>query len=314
MNLSTWFDDLPVLGKLPLERAAEKLREVGDIVSAQQLENAADEATALETAYGKGARPSWWPFQDKPWQHTAHAFGYIAPASAGQEKPLPIQYAGNIQADAALKQNRIKITLDRLRVADYPGSGLHQILFDFYAQNQVPGNIEHLHFTATYRALEGEQVAVIGYPIFVGLNVGTEGVAFKCFTVNVKNVDDEAFLTFLDSDVFKAGLKLASTIQPATAPLSGLALGMTKAIAARHRNVPVQDFYMGLDFSTIPTRARLAEGAYIAVQIPEKLQIVWDWNEWVYNPANGRIVNADDKTKMIPYNYVVFSVSRYEGE
>jgi hypothetical protein len=29
---------------------------------------------------------------------------------------------------------------------------------------------------------------------------------------------------------------------------------------------------------------------------------------------NGRIVNGNDKTQMIPYNYVVFSVSRYEGE
>ena len=199
-------------------------------------------------------------------------------------------------------------------MADYPGGGTHRVLFDFYAQNQVPGNVEHLHFNATYRVRHGEQAALVGYPIFVGLNVSTEGVAFKCFTVNVKNDNDEAFLGFLESDVFKAGLRLASTMQPAIAPLSGMAVALTKTIATRNRNVPVQDFYMGLDFSTIPTRARLAEGAYIAVQIPETLQTVWDWNEWIYNPTSGQVVNQADPKQLIPYNYLVFSVSRYEGE
>src|SRR5216117_2280825 len=132
MATSTWFDDLPVLGKLPADQAAAKLREVG--------EN--DLATALETAPEAGTRTFgtpkwWWPFQDKPWQHTAHAFGYLAPAAPGNA-PLPIRHAGNIAADPSLKNSRIKITLDRLRVAAYPGSGTHRVLFDFYAQNQVP--------------------------------------------------------------------------------------------------------------------------------------------------------------------------------
>ena len=71
---------------------------------------------------------------------------------------------------------------------------------------------------------------------------------------------------------------------------------------------------MGLDFSNIATRARLAEGSYIAVQIPESLQTVWDWNEWVFQPNTGQIVGKDDAAALIPYNYIVFSVSRYEGE
>jgi len=36
---------------------------------------------------------------------------------------------------------------------------------------------------------------------------------------------------------------------------------------------------MGLDFSHIATRARLAEGSYLAVQIPETIQTVWNWTE-----------------------------------
>jgi hypothetical protein len=226
---------------------------------------------------------------------------------------LPILHAGNIRPQEDLKKSRIKITLDSLRVAAYPGTGVHHVLFDFYAQNQIAGkNVEHLHFNASYRAREGERAAILGYPIFLGLNVGGEGVMFKCYTVNVKNESDEALLNFLDSDVFKAGLKLAKTAQPAIAPLSQMALGLTRTLASRNKNVPVQDFYLGLDFSAVPTRARLSEGSYIAVQIPEALQTIWDWQDWVYNPGNGQIVNKADTAKLIPHNYLVFSVSRYE--
>ena len=307
MATTTWFDDLPVIGKMQPDKAAAKLHEVGEH----------DAATALEGGLAKGevfrglARP--WPFQDKPWQHTAHAFGYLAPVPPGSSAQ-PIQHAGNIAPDASLKKARIKITLDGLRVAAYPGGGMHRVLFDFYAQNQVGSGVENLHFNATYRVQEGERAAIIGYPIFVGLNVGSDGVAFKCFTVNVQNDQDEAFLGFLESDVFKSGLKLAQVVQPAIAPLSEIAVGLTKSIATRNRNVPVQDFYMGFDFSAIAMRARLAEGSYIAVQVPEKLQTVWNWSDWVYSPANGQVVNKADATQMIPYNYIVFSVSRYDGD
>ncbi|MGD9101867.1 MAG: hypothetical protein PVF45_15395 [Anaerolineae bacterium] len=309
MTPSNWFDELPVLGALPPEQAAVKLRQVGEIEAATALE----QAEAQEALVLGGRRRFRWPFGDKAWQHTAHAFGYLAPAPPGDE-PRPIRHAGNIAADATLKNGRVKVTLDRLRVADYPGGGTHRVLFDFYAQNQVAGAAEHLHFNLTCRVREGERAAFIGYPIFVGLNVGTEGMAFKCFTVNVANDDDEAFLSFLESDAFKEGLKLATSVQPAIGLFSETALGLTKAIAQRHRNAPVQDFYIGLVFSTIAARARLAEGSYLAVQIPESLQTVWDWSEWVYNPNNGLMVNKDDLTQLIPYNYVVFSISRYEGE
>lgn len=310
MKPRSFFDDLPVLGKLAPAEAAAKLRELGDGAAAESLEGAGEESAIH--AFGLEGTRAWWSFEDKPWQHTAHTFGYLAPAPPGDEA-LPIRHAGNIAPDASLKNARVKITLDRLRVAAYPGGGTHRLLFDFYAQNQLPGEVEHLHFNATYRAREGEQVAVINYPLFVGLNVGAEGLSFRCFTVNVKNDADEAFLGFLDSDVFKAGLKLASVAQPAVAQLSSMAVGVTRAIAARSRNVPVQDFYMGLDFGNVPTGARLAEGAYLAVQIPEKLVTEWSWDDWVFSPSHGQVISRADPTKLLPYNYVVFGVRRYEG-
>ena len=126
--------------------------------------------------------------------------------------------------------------------------------------------------------------------------------------------DDEALLGSRDSDAFKGGLKLATTLQPAIGLFSETALGLTKAIAGRNRNVPIQDFCMGLDFTAIATRARLAEGSYLAVQIPETIQTVWRWNECIYDPAAGRVVSKEDPTRLIPYNYLVFGISRYEGD
>jgi hypothetical protein len=292
----------PVIGSLSAAVAAAKLEELGDSESALALSSAPPNA--------KG----FWPFAGKPkaWQHTAHTFGFLAPAGPGSE-PLPIRFAGNIAADQTLKNSRLKISLNRLRVADYPGNGIHRVLFDFSAKNQLPTVTEELHFTSTARAQEGEEAAYIGYPIFVGLSVGTEGVAFRCYTVNVKNDSDEKFLDFLESDVATSGLKLATIAQPALAPFVKMTFGITKTIAQRNRNVPVQEFYLGLDFGGTAMGARLAQGDYIAVQIPENLQTLWSWSEWVYDPNNGHIVKKDDPNRLIPYNYVVFGVSRYEG-
>jgi hypothetical protein len=170
-----------------------------------------------------------------------------------------------------------------------------------------------VHFNATYRAAEGEQAAVIGVPIFVGLKVGTEGLLLQCATVNVKNDGDEAFLAFLETDAFKTGLKLVTTLQPALVPFSVMAMSLTKAIAARNRNVAVQAIEVGLDFSTVPTRARLAEGTYIFVQVPQTLTVIWKWEDWGYDPANGYIVRKANRTQLLPYNYVVVGVSRYQG-
>lgn len=306
MAKQEWFEDHPVIGHLTPAQAADKLLELGDTKNSALLEAASTSAPSVQDY---GSLKSLWPFQDKPWQHTAHAFGFLGPDSISGL--LPIKHPGSIVPCAALKNSRVKITLNGLRVAAYPGGGMHRILFDFYARNQVKNTAEDLHFNSTYRVEEGERAAIIGFPIFLGLSVGTEGLTFKCFTVNVKNDQDEAFLSFLESDVFRGGLKLVNTIQPALAPLSQMAFSLTKSIASRNRNVPVQDFYMGLDFGSNPTGARLAEGSYIAVQIPEKLHTVWDWSDWGFKRENGQIVNRTSPNDLIPYNYIIFGVSRF---
>jgi hypothetical protein len=91
-----------------------------------------------------------------------------------------------------------------------------------------------------------------------------------------------------------------------------MASGLARGLAGRNKNVAVQKFYMGLDFSNVATRARLAEGSYLAVQISEGDLAAWDWSQWTYNPVTGSIVGASDPRQTMRYNYVVFGVSRME--
>ena len=76
-------------------------------------------------------------------------------------------------------------------------------------------------------------------------------------------------------------------------------------------NVPVQKFYLGMDFEDAPLGIRLAEGNYIAAQVPSETAI--EWHKWVYRPDVGTIVSKKDSSETLPYNYLVFRVSRYES-
>jgi hypothetical protein len=203
MAASEWID-IPVLAKLPPAQVAEKLRQLGEAGDAERIEQVA--LIAMKEAFSP---MSWWPFSDRPWQHVNHAFGFI-PHTASSSPPLPIHDAGMIPPDESLKGGRVKITLDALWAAGYPGGGDHNVLFDFYAQSTVPDAAEHLHFSINVRVRNGEFAGIRSRPIFIGLQVGGEGLNFKCFTVNVANTDDEKFLAFLDSNTFRGGLCFAS--------------------------------------------------------------------------------------------------------
>ena len=172
MTDADWLARLPVIGSLPPAEAAAKLREVGEDEPRRRcwtrLSQAAPATYGVLSRIGIGG--------DRAWLHTAHAVGFLAPAPGPGSGLLPIRHAANIAPDHGLKGGRVKVTLDGLRVADYPGRGMHRILFDFAARNQTDQGAEQLHFNATCRAAEGEQAAVLGRPVFTGLQVGGEGI------------------------------------------------------------------------------------------------------------------------------------------
>ncbi len=308
MPTENWFDDIPVIGNLSPEEAAAKLLEVGEEETAKSLTAPRKKVTTTPTDFG--LPEDLLPFLDKPWLYTQHIFGYVNPSnSEGTE--LLIEDACEIEADTTLINTPINITLEQMGVAKYPGGGTHYILLDFQAQTQILDTRQTLNINGTHRIHDGE-VAIINRPIFAPLYVDAQGVDLSCITVNIKNKEDERALSFLESAVFKSGLAVSTILQPAILPLSELAIGFTKMIAKRSKNVPVQKFEMGLDVSNISERPHLAEGFYIAVQIPENYKNAWDWEDWVYNPETGQIVEDGDRAELIPYNYIVFSVSRHQ--
>ncbi len=246
--------------------------------------------------------------QNQPWSYVTHQFGYIAPREPSSIESQVIQHPSTIAANPTLKNSRLNIRLDRLRIQKYPGGGVHNVLVTFAARNQVADFQESVIFSQTYRVPNGQSLGITGYPIFIGLNAGSQGVAFECSTVNVKNEADQAVLSALESSTFKTGLELLTTAQPALTPFTTLTLGLVKAFAQRNENVPVQKFYLGLDFEDAAMGIRLAEGNYIAVQVPDETTI--DWNKWIYKPNLGIIVHKADSSPL-EFNYLVFRVSRY---
>jgi hypothetical protein len=304
--VSKWYSEDDVLARMPRAEAAARLEAIDEAEVALALRQQPARAGARASSFGIFDAFSG---TVKPWMHATHIFGFL-PMSASASVEQEILPPGQIDPDLSLKNERINITLNRLRIAEYPGRGRRQILFDFSAQNHLPTGDEDAHFNMTFRADENALVAVINYPVFIGLHVGSQMAMFRCYTVNVQNDQDETLLASLDSEVFKKGLKLAEVAQPALAPLAEIAVGLTKAVASRHKNVPVQNIQMGLDFGGPRLGARLAQGDYIAVQAPLEAVRDWDWSEYKLNPRVGEIVRADDGSP-IPYNYFAFGISAY---
>ena len=304
--MASVFEDIKVIGEYEQpEQIAAKLEQMKD----PDVIGSVSDDTYRER--GVKALPDWLNlFQDQPWMYATYRFGYIALRKSSSNQPQPIQDAGAIAPDPSLKNSRINIRLDRFHVEKYPGGGTHDILVTFAARNQVAENQESLSFSQTYRVRERQSAGIAGYPIFIGLNVGSQGVAFECSTVNVKNEEDKTILSALESSPFQSGLKLLTTAQPAIAPFTEITLGVVKLLAQRYENVPVQKFYLGLDFDQAALGVSLTEGNYIAVQVPDETAI--NWSEWIYKPDMGAIVRQGDNSATLPYNYIIFRISKYE--
>ncbi len=294
---------VPVIGRWPALDAAQAIAP-SDSVAAWQIRQAVQKGGGIEPAFAQVKLPA-----GKAYQYTDHAFGFIAATTDTTEDILPIVDAGRISPQGALKGATLKITLDRLRVFEYPGGGTHQVLFDFRAEHQATDEeSQSLHFNQTYRALQGAGAGISGYPVFVGLRAGSEGVDFACTTTNISNDGDEKFLSFLNSDTFTKGLHLLNGLNPAVPVVTGFATGIATGVAQSHRNIPVQSFYLGLDFSTDVTHAKLKEGSYVAIQVPQRA--AWDWSQWVFSRAQGEIVSKTNHAVGVPLNYIVFAVSK----
>jgi hypothetical protein len=249
---------------------------------------------------------SW--FGKAAWQHTDHAFGFLAP---GGDALIEV---GQVEPDAALLDKPLTITLSRLRAFDYPGSGELQVLLQFTANHFVEERQEPTQFAQTYAVREGQAAGVTGYPIFLSVRPGPNGLGFRVGTVLAENEGDRDLIAFLESDVFRQGLDLAGKFNPALKMVGEFASGIFSGVARRNKNRGVQRFDLGLGFSQVQGNARLREGTYFAVQVPRRAEFHWD--EWRFDAATGVVVRRHTSADgggapiEIPYNYLAFTVSR----
>ena len=241
----------------------------------------------------------------RPYTHTGMVIGFIEPNQGVTAKIRPLS---DVKSDPTLPGKRIKITLDRFFVHQYPGWGEHSILCEFAGKNQVTGEVEELTFALRFKARDGAGPSISGAPIFMGINVGADGISFKGRTVNVSNSTDEIVLATFDSPAFKSGLSLLHTAQPALKPLTSLATSVVESTLKRKRNIQVHSFDLGLDFGGSSTSARLRLGSYVVVQTDDAAH--WDWSKYSWS-GNGMTLTANDLDRPIDYNYMVFGVTSF---
>lgn len=287
------FDDHPSLCDLPLDQVISFLEEIDDIDGAQSLRRGVSGQSILG-----GSRK---------WMIGSHMFGYIAPAAQGR---VPIEPATTIAPDKGLVGTTIKITLDKFRVANYPGSGQHRILTEIFGRNQAGHETEDLRFSTMFSAKDNDSAGASGVPIFTGLKVPPDGLALEARTVCVGSSTDDAIIAALESGPFKEGLKLLAHVQPVLPQLVTLASGATASILARKKNAQVQKFVVGLDFSSSATSAKLRLGSYVVVQAPDDGS--FNWADWSFDPGSLSIQNTDGD--VAPFNTIIFGVSKSEGE
>jgi hypothetical protein len=290
------FDDTLSIGHLNDDELAAYLDQIDDPDAAKTLRDRGVRGQGLARMLGKA------------YAHTAHVYGFIAEGDPTTDR-VPIVPAASIKADKTLVTNSIKVTLDAFRIQEYPGLGLHTVLFDFIGRDQAGDESQDLRFASVFKSNDKDNAALNGAPVFTGLTVPPDGLSFQARTITIRSAGDETILNVLQSAAFKDGLKLLGHVQPALPQLVGLAGGITENLLKRRWNRQVQCFDLGLDFSRSLTSTRLRRGSYVVVQVPDVS--LWKWTNWSFDPGTLNIVDASGV--VAPYNTIIFAVTNSDA-
>lgn len=275
-----------------------------DVEVAAYLELLGDDDGAREIREAAVRGQSLGDLLSRPYKQTSHVYGFIE-EGVSSNGPIPIASAADAEADQTLVGQQIKVTLDAFQVHSYPGFGTHKVLFDFQGRDQAGSESQDLQFATILHARDKDRAAVSGVPIFTGLTVPQDGLSFKARTILLGNSGDQVILDVLQSSVFKDGLKLMGTIQPALPQLVALAGGITSNLLSLSENEQIQCFDLGLDFSNSKTSARLRKGSYVMVQVPGVS--TWRWSDWFFDPHTMSVVDKEEQPAS--HNVIVFAVS-----
>ncbi len=295
-EMTEWFGPVAPIGQRPTIEVEAQLRELGDEALADEL--VASAIPGQEKFYsGVGMLDGLL----NRFVRTIPICGFLPVGE--RDHILPVTKA---KPDPTLQDKPLRITLDGLYVARYPGLGIHTLLFDFALKNQRSKGGRQFHYIAKFQGKNGEFVPVRNFPLFYGFKPTAQGITFGFQTVNVASSFDEGLLNFLGTEEFKTGLSLVGTMAPVLGQISQMSVGLTTWLAGQSKNAKVQEFLQGLDFESGPFGGGLAAGYYIVVQIPVEHKREWNWDDWVVDPTLVRLVNRSDTSKALDFNYVVF--------
>lgn len=292
----TYFDHNESLGMQSEEDIAAYLRLIEDYDAAEKLTSLGASGQGLARILGY------------EYAQTGFIIGFIPPQNVTNDSTT-ILGMSEVKPDPSLKGKKIKITLDKFYIENYPGNGQHRVLCEFAGKNQAAEDVEEMRFALTVEAFDKGSASVNGKPIFMGVTVGDDGVAFEGRTVNVRSKDDDLVLNALENDSFKQGLSLIGSVQPALKPFVSLAAGVVKAASKRNWNRQVHSFALGLDFSKNSTSARLRYGSYVVVQVDTAS---WDWANFAWNPDSMAITAKADGSPLA-LNHLIVGVAPFEG-
>jgi len=291
-----WFGSQPVIGEMPAAAIITKLRALGDTTSADRLAAGGARADTFADFDLLGALGL------NRIVKTTHVCGFLA-----EDGDRPIVPVTQVKPDPRLQQKKLKITLDGLHIARYPGGGRHDVLFDFAIQLQMNDGRPIYHYSANFQASNGETVPVANFPIFYGVQPSTEGITLGFQTVNIASSYNQGLLDFLHTDAFKAGLEVAKGFVPVLAQISSMTVGLAAWLAQQSENAKVQEFRQGLDFRAGRFGGGLAAGSFIFVQLPIEAQNEWSWDDWTVNPTLVRLVRRDDG-ETLDFNHLIVGV------
>ncbi|QDC44772.1 hypothetical protein [Methylophilus medardicus] len=290
------FDIADSLGSQSNEDIAAYLTDIGDLAAAQDFIGA--------NVAGQGGM-----FPTRAWKHAGVSVGFIDPANAPANGVYTIQRASAIQADTSLIGQSLKITLDHFYVHNYPGNGIHTVLFDFLGKAQIAQTVEELHHPVKVMVADGAHAGVVSTPIFLGLNVEPNGVAFEGRTICVESSDDNFVLSAFDSPVFKAGLAIVHAAKPVLKPYTALTIAAITAIMKRKQNTQVHSFDLGLDFAQNITSNKLKLGSYLVIQSDDQI----DMNNYRWNQNTSRLEHFLGPNQQIDFNYLIIGVTNYQA-
>jgi hypothetical protein len=110
-----WFDDIPVVGELDEDDRIEIALSMGEHVDESVVDDL-NVAGRKHLIYS--VRHAWGG--KRAYEHTSHVFGHIQPIG-NTNADIPLTSATSLEPDEALRGGKIKITLDQVRIAKYPG-------------------------------------------------------------------------------------------------------------------------------------------------------------------------------------------------